>query len=202
MQYPRTEESPYPGVASHIPVLFTLLESASIDEVVEFGAGLYSTAMLGAWTKSQGMRYLTGENDQKWSPKQHHSGHSVFNVKDAMVIASTEHYNSTGNKLMFVDCEANLRASLVNYVLDETQAKWLVVHDTELMTDKAYGVRRPLLRWPNSVSIRCPYTAIETTVATRSDDKSTMELLKNLSGNPGLHSLRWELAQIFVRSHR
>lgn len=201
MQYPKTEESPYPGVASHIPVLWTIREFQSVDAVYEFGAGIYSTNLFGVWTKTDQTVYITGENSREWSPGTRHERHSVFEIDSAMKLM----LGGTHNSLAFVDCEANLRAGLVNHILDETDVGCIVVHDTELMADRAYRVRRTLLRWPSAVTVRCPFTAIETTVATRNRMHNLdmfMSSMKTLSNNSALHRLRWELAQIFVQSHR
>lgn len=197
--YPSNVPPPYPNVASHMPVLWTLLLLEGISEIYEFGAGDYSTSLLGTWSKEYQKNLMTGEDSARWKPLPYHPCHYVGSVEDMM--ASMLVSSSGGEALVFVDCDANKRRQIVNEALDGTATRWLVVHDTEPLSDRAYDVRRPLLRWPDSVSIKCPFHGIETTVACRVRmSHETRASFRILNDNPGLHGLRWHELDIFIRS--
>lgn len=193
--YPTPDACPYQSVATHMPVLWTVLSMTGFNDIYEFGAGLHSTRLLGAWTKGADKPLLTVENDPAWMPRPLHSKH--------LVLRSDDTWTSSPGKfsLAFIDCEARSRAPVLDKLLDDTQCGTVVIHDTEPLQDRAYDVARRTMRWRDGEVVNCPWHGIQTTVVTREAMPDDMRrTLKRLNQNPGLHSLRWEMLQIFIRA--
>lgn len=189
-RYPIHDHPPYADVGTHIPVLWAVLENEMPTSIYEFGAGLFSTRLLGAWSMKSGARLATGENDPKWSPLPWHQRHSVTKVADV------KRFDATGRSIAFIDCEANLRAGLVNSILDDGECELIVVHDCEPLADRAYNMRGALSRWPYGMVVKCPYHHIDTAVMSRHHMSDKLrKALRSMTSNPAAHLIAWEAAR-------
>jgi hypothetical protein len=191
--YPRTPGHPgsYPEVASHIPVLYTIFTWSIIDDIYEFGAGYYSTLFLAACGLKYGCWMWTGENNELWRPQPLFPHHTVLPAHDIIPVD-----RGTPRDLAFVDCEAELRAPILRKLTDHTRIGMVVAHDTQPLLDKSYGMSAELIRWPNGVVVRCPYSGIETTVVWRDGPRHILRAaLEQLNDSAEAHLGRWEMAR-------
>lgn len=193
---PPSEASPYPDVASHIPVLYTVLKNRDFHTIFEFGAGDYSTTLLMAMVRlRKGRKLYTGENVAKWRPTD---GPSHY-VSDTEAVCASAQSSATSADVAFVDCEAELRADILAELFNPSYIGLVVAHDTEPMHDRVYHMSRQLIRWPYGAVVRCPFTSIETTVVWRERDDDLLIDLARLSGDPSRHATAWNMAELACR---
>lgn len=194
---PPSERSPYPDVASHIPVLYVTLTNVDFRYIYEFGAGDYSTKLLLAMARNvMDRRHLfTGENVAKWRPAPGPQ-HSVFTTYDIMPQS-----DSVADCVAFVDCESELRAPILRELFGGCNMGIAIAHDTEPVHDPAYGMARQLMRWPYGTIVRCPFTSVETTVVWRRENIELHRKLTVLSNDPQRHATAWTMAQLVCRMH-
>lgn len=200
-RYPVEQTPPYPAVASHMPVLWTLLQSVPWRSLYEFGAGAYSTPLLAEIAKLSGFATLTtGENDSKWLPSPLHPSHRTGSIPSTLLLI-TDHQENWGSEVVaFVDCEAELRAPLVHQIWDTTSAEYVVVHDTEPMQNRAYKMADEISLWETAIHVTCPFHFIRTTILSSRDviPTGTRRTLESLDRNIQAHANAWQEIKQFL----
>lgn len=199
-RYPIVDEPPYPGIASHIPVLWTMFSSPSAFGkpcgITEFGAGKYSTALLGAFTDNGNIYFATRENKESWMPPVLHRKHNVSGFGNPYCVMPA--YDC---EWAFVDCEGDKRARVITELLEFTNTGTIIIHDTEPMGERAYKMRGPINRWPYGYVVKCPYSQIHTTVCMRKEPNPTAVMtLAGLSNDSAAHNYAWNRAKLFASS--
>ena len=121
--------------ATHVPILAALLAKTG-GQVVEFGAGHYSTPHLHYVAKTTGRLVLTVETNREWNDYfaenfkcEHHKFFCTENNLISNAFDSSDwaaHYWD----FVFIDCGPDIdRVRCVKMMKD--RAKYLLIHDTE-----------------------------------------------------------------------
>jgi hypothetical protein len=185
-----------------MPVLLALFRTLRFSDVYEFGSGAYSTPMLGACTRAQEIGLYTGENDQEWMPTPLHDKHAVGSVASTWM--SLPIPNSARGVLTFIDCEAQLRAPIADDIFMNGRANVCVIHDTEIMQERAYRLRSVLAKWRNHITVTCPFHFVRTSIVFDESDwvapyDDLRIQLAALDRNPSAHATAWEEIKTFLR---
>lgn len=182
----------YPSWATHVPVLWKVLNNLEPKRILEFGAGKWSTPLFQAWSQRTRCGHMVSETNDDWKP----TGIETYHPFDLIELAGKD-----DDGMAFIDCEAELRGDLISAVLDNTGCRTLVVHDTESENEPRYHMARHINRWPYGLVVKCPYHHVETVVVTRAEIEPDLATsLRRLHMNKGLHRLGFARAQIFWRT--